>query len=281
MTEETAVENWETIGVRNSVLGEGPVWCSERNCLYYLDITGKKLHTVDWLTKETATVQLPQMAGCVALREKGGLIFAMEDGIYSDQFELLHQREKIAGMRFNDGKPSPDGDFFVGTIDRNGGGKLYRLRDSLASILENVKISNGLDWSVDEKTMYYCDTATHTVAAFDYDHGDLGRRRTVITVPENEGNPDGLCIDMEGMLWIALWGGSQVIRVDPDTGKEIDRVKLPVSKVSCPAFAGEHLDELVITTASDGVDLTDEPFAGCTFRIKTKTRGRKPYRFGR
>jgi sugar lactone lactonase YvrE len=248
----------------------------------YLDITGKKQHSVDWVTKETTTKVLPQMAGCLALRNNGGLIYAMEDGIYTEQFELLHQREQIVGIRFNDGKPAPNGDFFAGTIKKDGGGKLYRLHnDKLEIVIDDVRISNGLDWSVDETTMYYCDTATHTVVAYDFDNGSISNKRPVITVPEDMGHPDGLCIDLEGMLWIALWGGSQVIRVNPDTGKIIESLKLPVRNVSCPAFAGENLSELVITTASEGTDLVKEPLAGCTFLIKTQTKGREPYRFGR
>lgn len=272
--------NWQAID-GNNILGEGPVWCKEKNCLYYLDIICKKLHTVDWESKKTATKTLPQMTGCIALRKNGELIYAMEDGIYSEQFALLHQKEEIAGSRFNDGKPAPTGDFFVGTIKKEGGGKLYRLGEKLDAVIDDVRISNGLDWSIDERTMYYCDTITQTVVAYDFNLGKISNKRSVITVPESMGSPDGLCIDMDGMLWIALWGGSQVIRVNPQTGDINDKIKLPVSKVSCPVFAGKNLDELVVTTASVDTDLEKEPLAGCTFIIKVNTRGREPYRFGR
>jgi len=272
--------NYDIIGIRNSFLGEGPVWCKEKNCLYYLDVSGKKLHAIDWETKEVITKELPQMAGCIALTKNSKLIYAMEDGIYNEDFELLHEKEEILGIRFNDGKVAPNGSFFTGTIKKEGGGRLYRLTDKLETILDDVKISNGIDWSVDEKTMYYCDTATHMVVAYDFDNGNIKNKRDIIRVPNEMGNPDGLCIDMEGYLWVALWGGYAVIRVNPSNGEIADKIEFPVSKVSCPCFVGGNLDKLVVTTASVDTDLVKEPLAGCTFLVDINIKGRNPYRFG-
>jgi len=273
----------EIIGVKNSITGEGPIWNSSENCLYYLDITGKKLHRVDWSTKQTVTKELPQMAGCISITNDGRLIYAMEDGIYNDKFELMHKKEPIPGERFNDGKSAPNGDFYAGTIKRDGGGKFYRLgkNGKLETLLDDVKISNGIDWSIDEKTMYYCDTPTQEIVAYDFDRqsGSISNKRTVITIPEKMGGPDGLCIDIEGYLWIALWGGGMVVRANPHTGELLEYFKLPANDVTCPAFVGEKLDELVITTAAINSDIKKEPFAGCTFCIKTNTKGRQPYKF--
>lgn len=270
--------NITTIGARNAVLGEGPIWCAEKKCLYYVDIDGKKLHQVSWDNKELTSTELPQKTGCVSLTNDGKLLYAMEDGIYNHNFVLLHKKQKISGIRFNDGKVGPDGCFYAGTIKKDGGGKLYRLKNGvLETVLDDVRISNGIDWSIDEKTMYYCDTATHKIVAFDAE--TLKLKETVIEIPEAMGNPDGMCIDTDDCLWIALWGGGAVIRVDARNGEILKKIELPASKISCPCFAGENLDELVVTSASDDVDLNKEPLAGCTFLVKTGAKGRLPYRF--
>ncbi len=104
--------------------------------------------------------------------------------------------------------------------------------------------------------------------------------RDVIYVPEAIGKPDGLCVDKEGLLWIALWGGGSVIRVNPVNGQIVSQINLPASKTSCPCFAGERLDELVVTSASEGIDMDKEPLAGCLFVIKVGIPGREPYRYG-
>lgn len=268
--------DFDIIGVKNSILGEGPIWCAQENCLYYLDIMGRKLHRVEWKTKEVRTKELPQMTGCIAFTKNCELIYAMENGIYNERFELLHKERRIEGIRFNDGKVAPNGIFYVGTIKKEGGGKLYRLNNhSLEVVLEDVRISNGMDWSMDEQTMYYCDTATQKVVSYDFPA--MKKKTTVIEIPKSMGSPDGMCIDYEGLLWIALWGGGSVIRVNPSNGRIVHKIDLPVSKVSCPAFAGENLDELVITSASVDTDLKKEPLAGCTFVLKVNTKGRRPY----
>ena len=269
---------FKIVGANNSTLGEGPIWCEEKKSLYYVDINGKKLHQVIWESKELITLDLPQKTGCVALTKDGKMVYAMEDGVYDSEFVLLHKKQKISGIRFNDGKVGPDGCFYAGTIKKDGGGKLYRLKNgALETILDDVCISNGIDWSIDEKTMYYCDTATHKIVAFDAE--TLEFKRTIIEVPEVMGNPDGMCIDTDDCLWVALWGGGAVIRVSTRTGEILTKIELPASKISCPCFVGDKLDELVVTSASVDTDLEKEPLAGCTFLLKTGTSGRKPYRF--
>ena len=253
-----------------SCVGESPLWDYRSKELLYIDIRGKSLHSCDWLSGKHSSLPLPQQAGCIALTNDDTLIAAMEEGIYyldrKGRYELAHPRTPIAGPRFNDGKVGPDGRFYVGTIKREGGGEFYRLEKgkALQSVFGDVKVSNGLDWSPDFKTLYYCDTGFHRIDAFDFDveNGSLRNRRTILVITEAMGSPDGMTIDTEGNLWIALWNGGAVIKVDPRIGEIIERVALPASKVSCCAFAGENLEELVITTASLNADPTEEPSAG-------------------
>ena len=171
---------------------------------------------------------------------------------------------------------------YTGTIKREGGARLYRFADNtVTTLLEGVRISNGLDWSMDERTFYYCDSLTRRVDAFDFyaESGTISNRRTIITISEEHGCPDGMTIDIENNLWIAMWGGSRVIKVNPNSGEIIGEVLLPVSRVSCCSFAGEDLDQLVITTASGGDMIESELLAGCVFTIQVGARGRAPFRF--
>jgi sugar lactone lactonase YvrE len=145
-----------------------------------------------------------------------------------------------------------------------------------------VRVSNGLDWSLDLKTLYYIDTSTRRIDAFDFDGegGTIQNRRPVFEFPEGTGSPDGMTIDEEGMLWVALWNGRKVVRVNPRTASIIGEIEMPVSRPSCCAFAGKDLDELVITSASEDVDTEKEPRAGRLFRVRPGVRGRAPFRFG-
>ena len=262
-------------------LGEGPLWDEKEQCFLQLDITGKRLYRLWWTTGKTASQELPQMAGCVCLTAGGKLAFGMEDGVYSETGARLNREIPIPGVRFNDGKPGPDGRFYLGTINKPGGGKLFCLGGDgiLTPVLEDVRVSNGIDWSPDEQQVYYCDTPTQKIRrfAFDKKSGTFSGGQTAIEIPEELGHPDGLCADMEGMLWIALWGGGKVVRANPNTGELLGTVTFPVSNVSCPVFCGRELSELAVTTAR--APDREEPLAGRTFVLKTPFHGRAPYRF--
>jgi sugar lactone lactonase YvrE len=140
-----------------------------------------------------------------------------------------------------------------------------------------VTISNGLGWSPDHRTMYYIDSTTYGIDAFDFglDTGDVSNRRRLIEIPSEWGLPDGMTVDQEGLLWVAFWGGSAVRRVTPD-GRIASLVELPVTQVTSCAFGGEGLADLYVTSARDGVPagrLGDQPHAGGLFRIVPEVRG--------
>lgn len=276
----------EVLAQNTSVLAEGPLWDSVQKTLYYVDILGKAVRSVDYASGQCRDIALPRMAGAIALDRDGGLVAALEHGIcFIDEdgsVHMAHEETPIKGERFNDGKAGPDGSLYAGTTDPGRGGAFYRLDPdgTLTELFDGVGTSNGLDWSLDEKTLYYIDTPTARIDAFAFNQGSgtLTNRRPVMSIPSGIGSPDGMTMDSQGMLWVALWGGSRVIRVDPAAGSILETVPLPVGQVTCCAFAGEDLRDLVVTTARMGEKT--EPLSGSVFRIRVTVPGRLPYRFG-
>ncbi len=213
----------------------------------------------------------------------------MENGIYSYDpagnklKEWSDTERNIPGNRFNDGKCDAAGRLLAGTMSTIGeakAGSLYRFDpDGSVSLLEvGVSTSNGLAWSLDNRVLYYIDSNTQSVVAYDYDLeiGTISGKRTVIEIPREAGTPDGMSIDAEGMLWIAHWGGFRVARFNPHTGKQLQEIRLPAPLVTSCAFGGPALDELYITTAKVGLsesDLQQYPLSGALFKIKLPVKG--------
>ena len=277
-------------------IGEGALWDSERELLYWIDISNGEIHLfnpADGADRLVANVG--QYIGTVVQRAGGGLLAAMQRGLYfvNEDGALTQICDPEKGKprnRFNDGKCDPAGRFWAGTMPIDcmepKVGSLYRLDSSLTvtKMLDGITISNGIIWSPDHKTMYYADTPTGVVEAFDYDinSGDISNRRTVIRIANGEGGPDGITIDSEGMLWVAQWGGWKVGRYDPADGKLLDEVRVPAAQVSSCAFGGSNLDELFITTARIGIteaNLKSQPLAGSLYRVKTAVKGLKADKF--
>lgn len=277
-----------------ATLGEGPCWDEVNQVLYWVDIMGKDLHKYDPATDENETYHIGQMIGAAVPSKSGGLVLALQNGFYKfypDSEELTpitDPESHLPNNRFNDGKCDKAGRFWAGTMPIQGGGKsgaLYCLHTDyeVKTMLQDIGISNGMAWSHDDRTMYYIDTPTREVAAFDYDleTGTIANRRVAIHFSDEHGNPDGMTIDEEGMLWIAEWGGYQVGRWDPNTGKMIDSIQVPAAQVTSCVFGGAKLDTLYITTARIGQEnKADQPFAGGLFAIKTNVKGTKTYAFG-
>jgi len=173
---------------------------------------------------------------------------------------LLDLEKDIANNRTNDGACDTHGRLWLGTMDVNckeGLGSLYCIDKTLVvqKKLQNLSISNGIAWSLDNHRMYHIDTATGIASSYSFDvsTGDIKFEKKAIEVPAEIGSPDGMCMDEEGMLWIAHWDGFGVYRWNPDTGKLLDKIELPVPQVTACAFGGEHLDQLFITSARQGL----------------------------
>ncbi len=274
-------------------LGEGSLWDSRESCLWWVDITVGRVHRFDPATGENRTCEVGQMVGTVVVRESGGLLVALENGIATLDFDtgkletVSDPEVEIPTNRFNDGKCDPAGRFWAGTVSMvgvKGAGSLYCYEGSgrIRNMVGDVSTSNGIVWSHDSKTMYYIDTPTCEVWAYDFDlaTGDITNRRTVVVVAEEFGWPDGMTIDAEGMLWVAHWGGWAVHRWDPNTGSMLDTVKVAAEFVTSCAFGGPDLKTLYITCAGGGDEGTkDQPFAGHLFAWNAPVAGVESPRF--
>lgn len=246
----------EPVATTRCQWGEGPLWW--RESLYYVDIEGHRVHRYTPATGEEHSWDVGQRVGTVVPRDSGGLVIAGDHG-----FSFLDEDGKLTPIadpeadkpdnRFNDGKCSPDGRFFAGSISlvkKAGDARLYRLDAdrSLHEVFGPVTNSNGIGWSADGRTMYYIDTPRREVLAFDYRDGHLQDLRTVVSTAHIEASPDGMAVDEEGCLWVAFCHGACVARFDPATGRELARIELPCLETTACAFGGENLDELYVTT---------------------------------
>lgn len=277
------------------LLGEGPWWNAGTQQLYWVDIEGNAFHVFDPATGNDRKIDVGQMIGCCVGRKSGGVVVALQNGFYGLNLEtekltpLVDPEAHLPENRFNDGKCDSRGRLWAGTTrvqHDEPSGFLYRLDADLSvnRKLDDVWISNGLAWSRDDKTMYYIDSPTSEVVSFDFDAatGEISNEQLVIEIPEGGGSPDGMTIDEEGMLWVALWDGWRVIRVNPESGEIIDEIRLPVARPTSCVFGGANLDELYITTASTRMpaeELAKQPLAGGIFRCKPGVRGLPAYGF--
>ncbi len=281
--------NAELIVDARALHGEGPVWDADGNVLYWIDGMGCKIHRYDRARQKDAVVDIGQDIGCLVLLEKGGLAAALKSGfcfldITKNSTTPIKNPVNDAGkVRFNDGKCDRMGRFWAGTMaldEKTPCGELFCMDGKLEikRMLQGVTISNGMAWNKDNTVMYYIDSPTLEVSAFDFDlqSGAIENRRAVVRIPEGEGIPDGMTIDEEGMLWVAQWGGFKVSRWNPQTGEKLGEVVVPAECVSCCTFGGENLDELYITTATMGSSpetLEKYPHAGGLFLYRPGVRG--------
>lgn len=265
-----------------SIVAESPVWDEKRKQLHYVDIQGKRLRSIDYYNSKVHDMVLNQQTGCIILDENGDFIAAMEDGVYridrNGNAQKISKAFEMEGFRFNDGKAGPDGRFYLGTISRERKGAFYRMEydGSMVKLLGGIGNANGLDWDTDKGIMYFNDTPTLKTDVFDFECGEISNRRTICEY-KNMGNPDGMTMDSEGMLWVCLWGEGLVVRLDPNSGEIIGRIELPVPNAACCIFGGDDMRDLIITTASHFTDLREYPLAGSVFKIRTQTEGRSPY----
>ena len=282
----------ELVVTFGSMVGEGPVWDARIERLAWVDIGEARLYLTA-RDGDTRTIQLPAAIGSFAPRASGGWVAALADGFWAVAEDgsverIADVQSDRPDLRFNDGKCDPQGRFWAGTMahdHRADAGALYRLDPDLSvhRMIDAISISNGLDWSLDGRTMYYVDTPTHRVDRLDFDpaDGSISGRRPFVAVDPADGNPDGLTVDVEGGVWLALWDGWVVRRYLPDGS--LDReIRLPVSEVTCPAFGGPDLDELYITSAWEELSEAQhaaEPLAGGLFRVRPGIRGRLPTLF--
>jgi sugar lactone lactonase YvrE len=263
-------------------LGESPVWDPRNNELVWVDIRGGRVYW--WVpgASDARSLHVGHTVSAIAPRKTGGYMLATRSGFAvldsAGAFALVAEVEAdIPVNRMNDGKVDPRGRFWAGTMsetDEPGAGSLYRLNldGSVAKVVEGVTISNGLGWSPDSTTMYYVDSLAHSLDAFDFaeETGQVTARRVVAEVPPALGLPDGLAVDEQGYIWVALHSGSAVQRYSPD-GELDTRIELPVTLVTSCTFAGPDYKDLYITTAVDPE--RDEHLAGSLFVHRPRVGG--------
>jgi sugar lactone lactonase YvrE len=285
---QRATGAWELLPAPSSELGEGPVWDAEAGRLLWVDTMAGVVNWLHLPGGNGGSIALGQPVGSVALRRAGGLVAAVRDGfalveIPSGRFQLIaplqHGRP---GNLMNDGKCDPSGIFWAGSMGHDGSpgvGELFRLdaHQQASRVLEGITVSNGIGWSPDGRTMYYVDSGPGSIDAFDYEieSAAISNRRRFVSIPSEEGVPDGLAVDAEGAVWVAIWEGSAIRRYTPNG--TLDRVvEFPATLVTSCAFGGKSLGELFVTTAR--IDLTEEqlafqPLAGALFRVRTEVPG--------
>jgi sugar lactone lactonase YvrE len=275
-------------------LGECPVWSVEEQALYWVDIRAPALHRLDPDTGATRSWPMPSRIGSFGLRESGGAVVALEDGFHlldldTGRLEFVVGPERVPGTRFNDGKVSPDGRFFAGTMDektlREPIATLYRLDPdgSLHEVVHGLIVSNGLAWNADGTTMFHSDSKGQVVWTYDYDPatGTVGDRRVLARPTEEIGRPDGAAVDVEGYYWSSGISAGVLNRWAPDGS--LDRsIPLPVSNPTCPCFGGPDLRTIYVTSLRHDLPadvLTAKPASGGIVALQVDVAGVPVSRF--
>jgi sugar lactone lactonase YvrE len=261
--------------------GEGPVWSERWGGLRWVDMLAGDILSLE-ADGSVGRRHVGKVVAALRPRRKGGAVLALErgfaledpDGTRVELAELWSDET----VRMNEGACDPDGRFYAGSMaydQRPGAGNLYRLDPdrSIHLVRADVTISNGLDFSPDAARAYYVDTATRRITVFDYDRdAGLTGGRTFAEIPADAGRPDGLTVDAEGGVWVALTRGSAVRHYRPD-GVLDGVVAVPALKVTACTFGGPGLDELYITTSKEGIDASRDPLAGALFRASVGVVG--------
>jgi sugar lactone lactonase YvrE len=278
-------------------VGECPLWWPERDSLVWVDPPRRVVHVTDTVAGSDREVTLDGEVSAVAPAQSGAFVVAVEDGIGlldldTGAFERISTLVPDPAGRFNDGACDPAGRFLAGTFAWDmspQAGALFRFDPdgSVARVLDGVTVSNGLRWSPDGEVMYYIDSMTGTVDAFRYDidTGALHDRRALVTLPDAdaEGGADGMTVDAEGGLWVAVWGHGEIRRFTPD-GRHDCTVGVPTRYVTSCEFGGPALDILYITSSAvpmgDPTAIEPRP-AGALFACRPGVTGLPARRFGR
>jgi sugar lactone lactonase YvrE len=281
-------------------LGEGPAWEARTGSLYWVDIHAGHLHIFNPQDGTDRRIEVGEFIGCAAPRRTNGLVLGLRSGFATLDSPLpsgeagvraiVNPESHLPGNRFNDGKCDPAGRFLAGSMDDaevEASGSLYSLAPdgTVKTLLTGTRISNGLAWSPDYRTLYFIDTPTRTVMAYNYNlaTGEIANPHLAVSIPPELGWPDGMTSDAEGTLWVALWGGAKLTRWNPAAGHLVAEIPVPAFNVSSCAFGGPDLTDLYVTSARKGMNaeqLAKYPLSGGLFRIRTNIQGMPTFEFG-
>jgi sugar lactone lactonase YvrE len=292
---------WQTLTLQPDQLGESPFWHPQEQMLYWVDIPAKQIHRCNVFMNTVESWVMPSEPGCIAPAMSGGLVIALRDGIYrardwgGELVKLAAARHDTATTRFNDGKADPTGRFWAGTMFEPrtvASAQLFTLnRGALDVKVSNATIANGLAWSPDAKTMYWADTPTHAVRAWDWDAtgNTMSSERIFKRWPgkpagwqfgENGfehygGRPDGAAVDVEGNYYVAMFEGARICKLSP-SGVELASMPLVAQCPTMPCFGGDDLKTLYVTTARyhrSDAELDAYPQSGCVFSMRVDVPG--------
>jgi len=256
----------ETLTAPPATIGESPVWMPESGDILWVDMPVGRIHFTSLRTGGTRTVQTPTYLGAVAAAASGDCFVACREGfawiLATGRFTFVWSGLSN-NERMNDAKCDPVGRLWAGSLDfdfRPGEGKLWSIVDGEQPRLrlDGLTQPNGLAWSPDAATFYLIDSAERELTAFDFDpiSGSIAHRRVIHRFPEGEGYADGMTVDEDGCLWIAMWGAGAIVRLAPD-GALLDRISVPRALPTSCAFVGDQRDRLVVTSAADAPELRE------------------------
>ncbi|RKN82826.1 SMP-30/gluconolactonase/LRE family protein [Ulvibacterium marinum] len=272
-----------------SILGEGPVWDWRKQHLLWVDIEGNGLHLFNPRNQQHRQWTFDGMLGAVVPIENGTMLLALESGLAT--FDLTNEqlirlpvlKNSNPGMRYNDGKVDPNGNFWIGSMHKKAApemGNLYRVdtQMNVSTHIVDTSISNGMAWTSDKKKFYYIDSTAYEVWRYDYDvaTSEIRTKHIAFSIPKDFGAPDGMSIDEENMLWIAHWGGNCIRRWNPNTGEVLETVEVDAPHVTSCCFGGNDLKTLYITTARSGLSqsqLETFPLSGGLFVYESQVKG--------
>lgn len=261
--------------------GEGPMWWPQRQELFWVDMLAGDVLSCRPDGTGITRRHVGAVAAFVRPRTDGGWVIATEREIVTADtvdgpFTSSGEQWSDPGVRMNEGACDPEGNLWFGSMAYSqapGAAALYRMTPAgeVLVVFGSITISNGLDWHPDGIRAFYNDTPTRRIDTFDFDGTQVTDRRPFAAI-QGRGNPDGLCVDSEGGVWTAVWGGSAVQRYGPD-GRLDEVVEVAAKHVSACTFGGANLDELFITTSQEDIPADELGQAGAVFRARVGVRG--------
>lgn len=265
-----------------ALLGEGPMWSPRDNALYWVDILTPSVHRFHVADGTSIETKLGAMVSVVIPKATGGLLIATPGGLMTldidtkRQTMLAHPEAERPGNRYNDGKCDRRGRLWIASMDMATAanrGNLFRVDANGAwrKMDTGFTVPNGLGWSPDNTRMYFTDSFRKTIYTYDFDllSGSIGNRRPFASFGADDGKPDGLTVDEDGCLWVALWDAWHIVRLSPE-GREMQRIRMPVPRPTSCCFGGSGLETLYVTSAS--VRMSEEalaaaPLSGSLFAL--------------
>lgn len=272
-----------------NIIGESPVWSAREQALYWVDILAPAIHCWHPASDAHRVWSMPAAVGSIGLREADGLVAALRTGFHlfdpvGETLTLLaHPEPDRPTNRLNDGKVAPDGSFWAGTMDdrpeKEPVGGLYRLGSDhrVATMASGFKVSNGLAWSPDGKTLYHSDSRAGRVWRYAYDtgNGSIGPRMDFVNYQSEWGRPDGAAVDSEGCYWSCGVSAGRINRFSP-AGELIAWIEMPITHPTMPCFGGADLKTLYVTSLRENFSpeqLHATPMAGALFSIALDVAG--------